>query len=490
MGRAAVLTSVGTLALALALGIASSPLVAGSETPQAASPTGSVELRILGVPGHAADPRVREHVEFGVACGFNAVWITTGAPAERPPTGKLLDLLAGWEARGLRVFVEVLAASEQRPFADRATREDLRRFVALVHERAQVRDFVVSFDGAALDLTDLADLDAYGRSAAPAHLDLVRGLARATPRDTRLWLRPAVSSDAGLADPALPYAAALLEGLRRVPRRVGIVWSGTAPASVSVDADAVRRSRAKLGDRPMLLADRFPYNGSGSRVPLALVLGALRERDPAIARELAGYLALPMAELGASRLALLTVADFLRDPSTYDPDRSWHAAIARLAGDDPAVREALETQALEWGGWIGGRNYHTADTANPHSAAAALGDPAAVASWTWVVRRYPERMEALARAADRTFADDVLLVMARRLAVARAVPLVVEIQARRSAGRTDLDALESQIAAERSRLDGRPDVRLALDRFLAVAGIRVQRPIDPALPDAASEILP
>jgi len=447
-------------------------------------------LRILGVPGQATDPRVGAHVEFGIACGFNALWVTTRAVPDRPLAADLLDRLAGWHERGLRVFVEVLAAGGPGRVAGRTAMDDLGRLLGALRERARIRDVVVSFEGAPLVLEDLADIDRYGRVSAPAHLDLLRAVARSVPRDTRVWFRPAVSADSGLDDPSLPYAAALLDGLARVPRRVGIVWSGTAPASIALDAETIHRSRARLGQRPLILADRFPANGSGARMPLALVLGPLRQRAPELAREIAGYLAIPMAELAGSRLSLLSVADFLRDPSSYDPERSRRAAIERLAGPDPRVREALDTQALEWGGWIGGRNYHTAETTNPQNAADALDDPAALASWTWVVRRYPERMEAIARAADRAFADDVLLTMARRLAVARAAPVAAEMLARQGAGRADVDSLLAQLVAERARLSDRPDVRAALDRFLAHAGIRLGPSFDVNTPGPASESPP
>ncbi len=42
-----------------------------------------------------------------------------------------------------------------------------------------------------------------------------------------------------------------------------------------------------------------------------------------------------MYELGASRLALTTVADYLNDPAGYDPEISWEAAMEALTVDDP-----------------------------------------------------------------------------------------------------------------------------------------------------------
>jgi beta-N-acetylglucosaminidase-like protein len=385
---------------------------------------------------------------------------------------ELLERLRGWRERGLSVFVEILVGHGGGRLAGDAEIDELVRFASTLREHGGARDVVVSFDGAPLDLEDLADIDRYGRSAAPAHLDLVRAVERSLPQDTRVWMRPTVSSDAGLDDPKIGYSKALLDGLARLPRRVGIVWSGTAPASPTLDAAAVHRTSTRLGGRKILLADRFPANGSGLRLPLALVLGPLRGRAADLGSELAGYVSIPMAELGGSRLSLLTVADYLRDPKGYDPDKSRRKAIERLAGPDPAVREALDTQTIEWGGFIGTRNYHTADTDNPQRAAEALSDPAALAAWTWVVRRYPERMAAIARADDKTFAADVTRTMARRLAVAEAAPLVAEVR-RGTGSKSELEATLGQLRSQRAKLADKDDVRLALDRFLAHAGVRL-----------------
>jgi hypothetical protein len=178
-----------------------------------------------------------------------------------------------------------------------------------------------------------------------------------------------------------------------------------------------------------------------------------------------------MGELGASRLALSTVASFLADPDGYDADDRWQEAMKRLAGDEPAALRALKTQATEWGGWIAGPNYHTAYDENPQTAAQSLRDPAAVASWTWPARTYPERMAALGALRDTRFRDDLLLTMARRLAVARAVPLVHEILNASNRPQGAGASLLNEIQSQRSSLAERPEVLVALDRFLFHAGL-------------------
>ncbi len=373
----------------------------------------------------------------------------------------------------------VLDARGEFVFSNKDGVRRLLRFVQLARREAAVRHFVVCFQRAPLRLTELADLLEYGRVAAPAHVELTRKIARKLRGGERLWLAPAIFSDRHLDDPRVRYAGALLEALAQLDPRVGVVWSGPQPVSPSITAADLDATRRRLGGRELILDDRFPANGSGQRIPLGLVLGPLRERDPATVDEVAAYLATPMAELGASRLALMTVADYLRDPAAYDPDASWERAIARLAGDRAQAHAALRTQAAEWGGWIGTRNYHTALNDNPQTAARGLRDPAVVASWSWTVKTYPQRIAALGALPDEPFRTDLLLAMQRRLAVARSVPLVHRLMAERSSGGGKTGQWLRSIRQERQRVQHQPAVVVALDRFLYHAGV--------ALPDETAE---
>jgi hypothetical protein len=61
--------------------------------------------------------------------------------------------------------------------------------------------------------------------------------------------------------------------------------------------------------------------------------------------------------------------------------------------------------------------------------------------------------------------------MTRRLAVARAIPLVVEYRARVSAGRPDAQALLAALQDLRAEFAPSPDAVRILDRFLAAAQV-------------------
>ncbi len=177
-----------------------------------------------------------------------------------------------------------------------------------------------------------------------------------------------------------------------------------------------------------------------------------------------------MEDWGASRLTLMTVADWLHSPATYAAKPSWEQAMRVLAGEDSAALEALRTQALEWGGPPGGRNYRTASTDNPTETRAVLRDPALVGLWRYTLTRYPDRMRDLEGLEDVVFRDELLEVMARRLAIARAIPPVREILARRAAGRSDLGGLIASLNQLRGGA-GRASATVALERFLHAAGV-------------------
>jgi hypothetical protein len=426
-------------------------------------------------------PDVRAHLEFCAQRGFNAVWVSGDQAGEwtarQVPDGPRLHSsfleLAEWcRERGLRIFVAlnpVAAEHGEYVFSDPSGVRRIEAFFRLLR-RAGVRDFVLSFADQPTALSDLRDVTRYAASSAAAHIDAARTLARSMRRSETFWLCAAAYCDAHLGDGTEPYARDLLEGLEKLPRRVGIVWTGPAPLSTSITAADLAATRRRLGERKLLLYDSYPADGNRDGTGLALVLGPLRERDPELRSEVAVYVSCPMRELGASRLALWTVADYLGAPAAYDPDTSWRAAMEHVAGDDKQALDALRTQGIEWGGWVGTRNYRARDADNVYTAAEALRDPAALALWTYVVRRYPERMDALRGLNDPVFRDPLLSRMDARLAVGRTLPLIVELQ---GAAPEDQAEVWERVERLRAQAGENPEAARLLDLFLEATGVRI-----------------
>lgn len=449
-----------------------------------AAGAGPFPVRMVKLGGSPADPAVREHLQYCVSLGFNAVWVYGSQAGAWTPTSApdgpylhpaFLELARWCREHKVRILVSVNPVGATRDtfvFSSRDGEKRIRKFFRMLRRRAGVRDWVLSFDDQPTVLRELNDLLQFGMSAAPAHIDLAARLARATGPRTRLWLCASAYSDVHLGDGSGPYSSAFLRDLHRLPSDVGIVWTGPDVISPEISGADLARTGARLGGRTLLLYDNFGVNDDSRGTGLGLVLSPLRGRDPEIHRHAPVYLACPMTQLGGSRLTLATTAEYLSDPAAYDPDSSSARVLRQLAGDDDAALDALRTQVMEWGGPPHGRNWRHAYVENSVLAATRLYDPAYVSSFTWTRKRYPGRMEALEGLADPAFRRALLEKMALRLAVARAIPLVLEYRARINAGREDaLEVLDS-IEEQRERVSARPEVLRALDRFLEAAEVR------------------
>ena len=124
-----------------------------------------------------------------------------------------------------------------------------------------------------------------------------------------------------------PYLAELASGL---PADVDIMWTGPTVCSPSIDAVDARAWRAALGGHPLLLWDNYPVNDATMEAELHL--GPYRGRTPALSDEVDGVLCNPMLQPHASKVALATAAEYLRDPGSYDADEAWHRAIEDVGG--------------------------------------------------------------------------------------------------------------------------------------------------------------
>jgi hypothetical protein len=450
---------------------------------RAAEPARPFPVRMVKLGGPLKDPSTAEHVAYCRKVGFNAIFVYSHAVGrwtkESARFGPVVDrefirFARQCHADGIDLWVSLNPVADSGGHFVFSDPDGLRRILAFagkLRRQAGITNFILSFDDQPVVLREFQDIVRYGRSSAPAHLDLARRVAAGLPEGLGLWLCAAAYCDAHLGDGTLPYAKALLEGLAVVPASVGVVWTGPRVLSPTITAASVAATRARLGGRRMLLYDNFPTNDDDSHDALALILGALRGREPGVRDQVAAYLACPMTELGGSRLSLATTAAFLADPEGYDPDAAMKREVDALVGNDRDLFQALHTQQLEWGGFIDARNYWPREALNAESAGKRLDDPAFVESFTWTADRYPGRMAELSKLSDLPFRDDLLRAMRRRLVVARALPLVREYDARKRAGRADADEVLVQLEAERRRTAPDPDASRVLDAFLRAAGV-------------------
>jgi hyaluronoglucosaminidase len=93
---------------------------------------------------------------------------------------------------------------------------------------------------------------------------------------------------------------------RLLPDEVDIFWTGPKVCSRSISAADLREIGAALR-RPVTLWDNYPVN-DGSRAWQHLYLGALPDREPALAAGVRGHFCNPMLQAQLSRLPLLGLA--------------------------------------------------------------------------------------------------------------------------------------------------------------------------------------
>jgi hyaluronoglucosaminidase len=189
-----------------------------------------------------------------------------------------------------------------------------------------VRTFQLLWDDIEHDLNCAADEERYGGSVKPS------GAAQA---DFSNRFRAAYLDGAPLVVCPMGYA-----GVGPTPYREafgGGLDAGTIVYWTGPDIVPKEITRAQLDGaveafgHELLVWDNYPVNDFD---PARLFLGPLRNRDASLFEgRCAGLIANAMLQAVPSKLALATVADYLRDPAGYDPDASFERAL-REYGDE------------------------------------------------------------------------------------------------------------------------------------------------------------
>jgi hypothetical protein len=108
-------------------------------------------------------------------------------------------------------------------------------------------------------------------------------------------------------------------------REAVIYWTGPEVVSLAIAREELDAAAAHFGGHELLLWDNYPVNDFA---PGTLYLGPLRARDPRLAEEpCAGLIANAMLQAVPSKLALATVAEWVRDPQTYEPLAAFTRAL-------------------------------------------------------------------------------------------------------------------------------------------------------------------
>lgn len=125
-----------------------------------------------------------------------------------------------------------------------------------------------------------------------------------------------------------PYIAELGQTL---DAGIALFWTGRAICSATLDAADAGVFTSATGRRPTYW-DNYPVNDVA--MGHELHVGPYRGRSADLAGNAEGVIANAMERFESSKIAIATIADYLRSPADYDAEESWDAALHDVAGRD------------------------------------------------------------------------------------------------------------------------------------------------------------
>ncbi|MBB1510396.1 beta-N-acetylglucosaminidase domain-containing protein [Tessaracoccus sp. MC1756] len=116
-------------------------------------------------------------------------------------------------------------------------------------------------------------------------------------------------------------------------------WTGEGVFSDQITMESAARAKTTYNTEHLYIWDNFPVNDGQ---PDRLFLNPLSGRAADLHQHLDGFTSNPMVQSYASMIALAGYADYTWNGPAYTPAVTQTRILDELAGDDPAVREALE----------------------------------------------------------------------------------------------------------------------------------------------------
>ena len=173
---------------------------------------------------------------------------------------------------------------------------------------------------------------AAGAGAAQAHLlnQVVKRFAETHDGVQRIQMVPTEYYNVG----ETPYKKALRE---QMDPSVIVEWTGIGVVPARITSTQARQAREVFG-HDIFVWDNYPVNDYAAG---QLLLGPFNGREAGLSDHLYGLHANPMNQSEASKIPLVTVADYVWNDRAYEPDRSMEAALRYVADGDPALVNAL-----------------------------------------------------------------------------------------------------------------------------------------------------
>ncbi len=235
-------------------------------------------------------------------------------------------------------FVFCISPGLSMVYSDPAEFERLTAKIEAVRQHG-VRTFGLLVDDIPETLQHEADKQTY-TSLAHAHADLANRLHTwLNERDPDSWLIVCPTFYHNRGEP--PYVRELGE---RTHHDISIMWTGAKVVSREITYEDAELFRSAIRRKPFVW-DNYPVN---DYEPSRLLMGPITQRSAEALQHLETLVSNPMNQAEASKVALGTYADLLWNPTAYDPQRSWHASIRHLVGEEAEEAFAYFCQQNLW----------------------------------------------------------------------------------------------------------------------------------------------
>jgi hypothetical protein len=222
-------------------------------------------------------------------------------------------------------FVYAISPGETMVYADSGEYDTLKRKLDEIGALG-VTAFAIFLDDVPPTLEHDADRRAF-ETVAQAHAHVINRLHEdLSTTGATLAVTPTTYTDAWGDREYLRQLGELV-----VPE-VPFFWTGIDVQPPEITAEQAR-AWGDLMSREPLIWDNYPVNDYARWRPF---LGPLRRRGPDLSARTLGILSNPMNEAHASMIPLATLAEYARDPRSYDPAAAAERALVELYGEEAA----------------------------------------------------------------------------------------------------------------------------------------------------------
>jgi len=203
-----------------------------------------------------------------------------------------------------------------------------------------VKHFALLFDDAPSTLEDTGDRQRFKTAADGQAFLINRTRAHLIGTGGDLVVCPSTYTDAWGDQEYLQKLG------NTVSKDVPFFWTGSDVVAPGIDSVQATAWSTVAGRLP-LIWDNYPAN---DYAPWRLFFGAWKKRDPLLGEATAGIVSNPMNQAHASMLPLLTLADYARNPDSYDPETAVQAAAETLYG--PLASRELQPFIEIYAPWV------------------------------------------------------------------------------------------------------------------------------------------